>query len=153
MKVSGSASNSPVNASARVVLVLGSIVFLAAVSPAGGVGRADRIPPKFSGLESAVTCIPGPIGGNRTTSYHLSWTAATDNVTPSRRIVYEVYQATVRGGQNLSFRTYRTRPGVTSFNTPQLTVNETFYFVVRARDLAGNRDSNTVEREGQNLCV
>ena len=100
-----------------------------------------------------MTCIPGPIGGDRTTSYHLSWTAATDDVTPSRRIVYEIYQATEPGGQNLSFRTYRTRPGATTFNTSQLTVNKTFYFVVRARDLAGNRDSNTIEREGQNLCV
>jgi hypothetical protein len=25
--------------------------------------------------------------------------------------------------------------------------------VVRARDKAGNEDSNTIEREGQNLCV
>ena len=67
--------------------------------------------------------------------------------------MYEVYQATVPGGENFSGRTYRSRPGVTTFNTPQLTADKTFYFVVRARDLAGNRDTNTVEREGQNLCV
>jgi hypothetical protein len=34
-----------------------------------------------------------------------------------------------------------------------LPTDVTFYFVVRARDQLGNRDSNTVEREGQNLCV
>ncbi len=135
----------------RVLLL--SVVVLLAVSPASAVTRTDRIPPAFSGLESAVTCIPGPVGGGRTTSYHLSWTAATDNVTPSRRIVYEVYRATVPGGEKFSRRTYRTRPGATTFNTPQLPTDKTFYFVVRARDLAGNRDTNTVERDGQNLCV
>jgi hypothetical protein len=36
---------------------------------------------------------------------------------------------------------------------PKLPSTETFYFVVRARDGAGNEDSNTVEREGLNLCV
>lgn len=135
--------------SARVMLILLSVVVL----PATAEARWDRIPPKFSGLESAVTCIPGPVGGDRTTSYHLSWAAATDNVTPSRRIVYEIYQATVPGGENFSIRTYRSRSGARSFDTPQLPTDKTFYFVVRARDLAGNIDSNTVERQGQNLCV
>jgi hypothetical protein len=44
-------------------------------------------------------------------------------------------------------------PGATSFVTPPLPADKAAYFVVRARDKAGNRDSNTVEREGQNLCV
>ena len=34
-----------------------------------------------------------------------------------------------------------------------LPADETFYFVVRARDRAGNRDSNPVERQGVNMCV
>jgi len=34
-----------------------------------------------------------------------------------------------------------------------LPVKETFYFVVRAVDRAGNVDSNPVEQQGQNLCV
>ncbi len=32
-----------------------------------GAGR-DRVPPTFAGLKSAVTCIPGPVGGDRTSS-------------------------------------------------------------------------------------
>jgi hypothetical protein len=112
----------------------------------------DRTPPKFAGLKSATTCIPGPIGGGRTTSYHLSWDRATDDVTLSSEIVYDVYQATTPGGEDFSVPTYRTPPGATSFDTPQLPTDETFYFVVRARDQAGNRDSNTVERQGVNLC-
>jgi hypothetical protein len=115
--------------------------------------RKDQTPPTFAGLKSATTCIPGPIGPERTSSYHLSWEAATDNVTPSSKIIYNVYQASMAGGENFSQPTYTTAAGVTSFDTPQLSSIKTFYFVVRARDQAGNEDSNTVERQGQNLCV
>lgn len=118
----------------------------------GLVVDGDRNPPTFTGLESATTCIPGPIGPGRTGSYHLSWDPATDDVTPSNEIVYDIYQATTSGGQNFSMPTYITSPGATSFDTPQLPAEDTFYFVVRARDQAGNEDSNTVERQGQNLC-
>ena len=31
----------------------------------------DRKPPIFAGIKSATTCIPGPIGPGRTSSYHL----------------------------------------------------------------------------------
>jgi hypothetical protein len=113
----------------------------------------DQIPPTFAGLKSATTCIPGPIGEGRTGSYHLSWEAATDNVTPSNKIVYNIFQATTAGGEDFSQPTYTTTPGATSFDTPQLSSVKTFYFVVRARDQAGNEDSNKVEREGQNLCL
>jgi hypothetical protein len=113
----------------------------------------DTIPPTFAGLKSATTCIPGPVGGGRTTSYHLSWDPATDNRTPSRKIVYDVYQATAPGGEDFSVPTYTTAAGATSFDTPPLPTDKAFYFVVRARDRAGNSDSNKVERQGQNLCV
>ena len=118
-------------------------------SPAEAQGKAHIT---FAGLKAATTCIPGPIGAGRTSSYHLSWEPATKkNKHP--RFVYEVYQATVRGGENFSTPTYATAPGVTSFDTPQLPTEDTFYFVVRARDRAGNEDSNIVEQEGQNLCL
>jgi hypothetical protein len=68
-------------------------------------------------------------------------------------MVYDVYQATAPGGEDFSAPTYSTPAGATSFDTPPLTTDKSFYFVVRARDQAGNRDSNTVERQGQNLCV
>jgi hypothetical protein len=130
-----------------------SAAFLLVIGPAAEAKKTDQIPPTFAGLESATTCIPGPIGGGRTTSYHLSWDPATDNVTPSRRIVYDIYQATTSGGEDFSTPTYTAPAGATSFDTPQLATDQSFYFVVRARDRAGNRDSNKVERQGQNLCV
>ena len=135
---------------ALVVLVVA--VFLVA-SPTAGAKRRDRTPPTFAGLKSATTCVPGPIGGGRTTSYTLRWDAATDNVSPSSTIVYLVYQANAPGSEDSSTPTYPTAAGVTSFATPPLPADKAVYFVVRARDRAGNIDSNTVEREGQNLCV
>ncbi len=137
----------------RLLLLLLAAVVSLVISPPAEAKRADNTPPSFAGLKSATTCIPGPIGGGRTASYNLSWDPATDNVSPSRRIVYDIYQANTSGGEDFSTPTYTTSAGATSFTTPPLTTNSYFYFVVRARDQAGNSDSNTVEREGQNLCV
>ena len=148
--MSGSSSSKPRRR--RSAAVVGVALLLVVVAPAQA-RRKDNIPPTFAGLKSATTCIPGPIGEGRTSSYHLSWDAATDNVTPSSKIVYNVYQANKAGGEDFSQPTYTTAPGVTSFDTPQLSSSKTFYFVVRARDQAGNEDSNKVERQGQNLCV
>jgi hypothetical protein len=142
---------SPPGAAALLLLLVGVVALLA--GPPALAKRRDTTPPTFAGLKSATTCIPGPIGGGRTTSYHLTWDPATDNRTPSSQIVYDVYQATTPGGEGFSAPTYSTPAGATSFDTPPLPTDKTFYFVVRARDKAGNRDSNKVERQGQNLCV
>jgi len=112
----------------------------------------DRKAPTFAGLKSATTCIAGPTGG-QTTTYQLSWEAATDDVTPSAMIAYDVYQATKSRDEDFSSPTYTVRHGATTFTTPPLPADQTFYFVVRARDRAGNSDANRVEREGVNLCV
>src|SRR5467141_1992217 len=114
----------PAAPAVRPLLLLGAVVLLV-ISPPAEALRKDGIPPIFDGLKSATTCIPGPIYEGRTTSYHLSWDPPTDT-TPA---------------------------GATSFDTPLLPADKTFYFVVRARDQAGNSDSNTVERQGVNLCV
>jgi hypothetical protein len=150
--MSRSSSSKPRRRRSLAVVSLVGIAVLLVGAPAQA-RRKDQTPPTFAGLKSATTCIPGPIGPERTSSYHLSWEAATDNVTPSSKIIYNVYQATTAGGENFSQPTYTTAAGVTSFDTPQLSSVKTFYFVVRARDQAGNEDSNTVERQGQNLCV
>ena len=135
------------------LLVIGPLVVLLLTLAVPAQAR-DRTPPKFEGLKSATTCIPGPVGGQEIqTSYHLEWVAATDDLTPSSQIVYRVYQATEPGGENFATPTYTTPPGATSFNTPKLSSRKTLYFVVRARDRAGNEDKNTVERQGVNLCV
>src|SRR5436305_1980547 len=142
-------------------LISSVMVFTAALVTTSGCAliagteakRNDVTPPTFAGLQSATTCIPGPIGGGRTTSYHLSWKRASDNVTRPRKIVYDVYQATAPGDEDFSTPTYTTAAGATTFDTPPLPTETSFYFVVRARDTAGNEDANTVERQGQNLCL
>jgi CARDB protein len=113
----------------------------------------DPTPPVFAGLEAATTCLPGPAGTGRKSSYHLRWHAATDNLTPSSRIVYDVYQTTMPRGEDFSAPTYTTGAGATTFSTPPLPEENAYSFVVRARDRAGNRDRNRVERLGENLCL
>src|SRR5438034_8758836 len=142
----------------RSVVTLGllpllTVGVLLVISAPAEAKRADETPPTFAGLKSATTCIPGPIGGGRTAAYDLKWDAAMDDVSPSKKIVYDVYQANTSGGEDFTNPNYTTSAGATSFRTPPLPTDRDFYFVVRARDKAGNSDSNKVEREGQNLCV
>jgi hypothetical protein len=85
--------------------------------------------------------------------YRLAWDPAEDDVTPASAIVYDVYQATQSGAEDFTAPTYTTTAGATSFTTPSLPGNQSQYFVVRARDAAGNRDGNLVERQGVNVCV
>lgn len=155
MSLCGFTSESGLRRSAEVrsgLVLLVVAVFLVA-SPTAGAKRRDHTPPTFAGLKSATTCVPGPIGGGRTTSYTLRWDAASDKVSPSGTIVYLVYQANAPGSEDFSTPTYTTAAGATSFATPPLPADKPVYFVVRAQDQAGNIDRNTVERQGQNLCV
>ena len=152
MSAARSARNLP-RAQRAMALVFVGTVLPWMISPPVEAERRDRKPPAFAGLESATTCIPGPIGSGTSASYHLTWEPATDKVSPSSAIVYEIYQANKSGGEDFSTPTYTTAPGATSFATPPVPTDAQFYFVVRARDQAGNSDGNKVEREGQNLCV
>jgi CARDB len=114
----------------------------------------DVTPPRFSGLERATTCVPGPVGGTtRYTPYHLVWQPANDDGTPAGEIVYDIYATQTAGGEDFSMPTYTSAPGTTSFSTPPLPDNVPHYFVVRAVDKAANHDGNRVERLGENLCV
>ncbi len=150
--MSASSSSQPRRRSTAASVSLLSVVVIAMLVISSPAEAKKKGHVRFAGLKAATTCIGGPTGGGRTSSYHLSWEPATEkNKHPL--FVYEVYQATTPGGENFSTPTYTTAPGVTSFDTPKLPTEHTFYFVVRARDQAGNEDSNTVEREGQNLCV
>jgi hypothetical protein len=120
---------------------------------AGTVVVGDITPPRFAGLDRATTCIPGPSGVVRSSPYDLTWEPATDNVTRSAHIVYDIYAAQQPGGEDFATPTYTTSAGATSFTTPPLPDDVGHFFVVRARDAAGNEDENTVERPGRNLCV
>jgi len=97
----------------------------------------DTTPPTFAGANSLT--LPS------STSRMVSWSAATDNVTASSSIVYLVYRATASGGENYATPTATTAAGATSYTDSGLTAGTKYYYVVRAKDLAGNIDANTVE--------
>lgn len=99
----------------------------------------DTTPPVFAGLQTAV--------GVSGTSVLLSWDPATDDNSLPQAIEYDVYVSTTSGGQNFGAAPYATSPpGATVLAVGGLSPNVTYFFVVRARDEADNRDSNTVER-------
>ena len=112
--------------------------------------------PSFAGLVSAVrTCapfqpaiIPMPIPEGNVT---LSWQAATDPNTPSSQIVYEIFYSATSGGENYSDPSWTTGPGATHF-TVALKGFASAFFVVRARDTAGNEDQNTIQRMAVTDC-
>jgi hypothetical protein len=98
----------------------------------------DTTPPTFAGLTS--------ITGVTATSVQLDWMPATDPQTPTAQIVYDVFQSTTQGGEVFTMPPAATStPGATSITLSNLQPSSTLYWVVRARDLAGNEDTNTVE--------
>lgn len=103
----------------------------------------DTIPPVFGGLVSATAI--------SSTGILLSWNPATDNVTPSSKIIYYIFMSKTSGGENLSVPVAFTNPGDTSATITGLNKNTTYYFIVRASDEAGNLDSNTVEKSATTL--
>ena len=113
--------------------------------------------PTFAGLISAITCpSPGPVVADllpRPNDYRLTWNAATDPVTPSAQIVYDIFVATMPGGEDYANPTWTTSPGATTFVTPNVPRAGALYFVVRARNAAGREDANTVERQGVVQCA
>jgi hypothetical protein len=123
-------------------------------SPAGNSTGPQTTGPTFAGLVSATAC--GALTTQilpRGNSYVLTWLAATDPVTPSSGIVYDIYMAPTAAGEDYSSPTWTTSPGVTSYTTPFVTFAGPHYFVVRARDAAGLHDDNTVALPGLDGCA
>jgi hypothetical protein len=125
---------------------IGSFTFHVHARPPGG----DTKPPVFAGLQSASQCFGGAARPGETHSVGLAWKAASDDVTPSSEIRYDIYMAARPGREDFSEPDWTTR-GKTSFTTPSLPAGR--YFVVRARDGAGNEDRNTVEHQAENPCL
>ncbi len=105
---------------------------------------ADPIPPMFAGI-SDITSITQ-------TSMVLSWSPATDNVTPQNKIQYLIYMATTPGGQNFLVPSFTTSLGATSYMVAGLNPNTTYYYVVLAMDEVGNRSTTIVEAAGTTLA-
>ncbi|HEY2367534.1 MAG TPA: fibronectin type III domain-containing protein, partial [Polyangiaceae bacterium] len=97
----------------------------------------DATTPTFSGAASAVTKSPGSVA--------LAWPAASDDVSQSSAISYLVYASTTSGGEDFQSPDVVTVAGATSATSSDLGGDTLYYFVVRAKDQAGNIDANTIE--------
>ncbi len=104
------------------------------------IERSDRTPegvsPVFKGATQAIA---------RADSIKIYWAPATDNVTEQANMLYDVYESTKKGGEDFSKPTYTTEAAAITYTAKSLAPNTRYYYVVRARDVAGNSDSNTVE--------
>jgi len=133
-----------------LVVLVGTVgTFSFHVTPPGG----DVTAPRFAGLTRATACTPGAQRPGQKTPALLAWTAARDNRTARSRLVYDIYMSATPGGEDFLSPSWTTTPGVTGFRTPGLAAHTTAYFVVRARDRAGNEDGNTVERALTDPCL
>jgi hypothetical protein len=105
----------------------------------------DTTPPTFAGSSA-------PIVDPAARTAIFTWAAASDDQTPAAQIVYDIFEATTPGGESYAGKPRATTaPGVTGVTLTELTPDATLYWVVRARDLGGNRDANTVESSGTTL--
>lgn len=98
---------------------------------------ADTTAPTFAGATGATA--------DSSSAITISWSTASDDTTASGSIVYDIYQATTSGGQSYTTATATSVAGATSHQITGLSASTAYYFVVRARDAAGNRDTNTTE--------
>ncbi len=96
----------------------------------------DTTPPTFGGATAAVA--------TGATAVTVSWSAASDNVTPSSGILYRIWQSTSSPVDTSGYPTYASPLGATLFAATLVASNSVYYFVVRAVDAAGNADNNTV---------
>jgi hypothetical protein len=97
----------------------------------------DTTRPTFAGASTAVTKSPG--------SVTITWPAASDDVSQPAAISYSVFASSKSGGEDFQSPDVVTVAGATSATVTDLGGDTLYYFVVRARDQAGNVDTNTTE--------
>jgi hypothetical protein len=95
---------------------------------------ADTTPPTFAGLTSATTAGSGAIA--------LAWGPAMDTQTPADAMTYLVFMSSSPGAENFATPVAVSDPGVTTITIEHLAgATQLRYFVVLARDAAGNLSS------------
>ncbi|MCX7944673.1 MAG: fibronectin type III domain-containing protein [Deltaproteobacteria bacterium] len=108
----------------------------------GDVGQdvqtGDNIPPQFGGLNSVISNFPD--------SVKLSWSAAKDNVTPENKITYIICVSEKEKECVDNFSERYSVVGTLSYQVTSLIEGKRYFFVVRAKDEAGNVDANTIEK-------
>ena len=122
---------------------------------AGMIEVADRTPPSLRRLRVCGDLHPRPFRRSHAAEQlpaHLVSGRRLRHAADA--LEYDVDVANAPGGEDFSAPTYKDhRCGRDGILTPQLPDDRAYYFVVRARDQAGNEDRGTVERRGTNLCL
>ncbi len=105
----------------------------------GKTSPADVDVPTYAGTTGILTA--DRLGGN--TSAALTWSAATDNQTSGANMKYNIYVSNAMGTV-FAGSPVQTFTGVTSGTVNGLSSTEVLYVGVRAEDVAGNEETNTV---------
>ena len=80
----------------------------------------------------------------------LFWLPASDNVTHPENIVYDVYSSLTQHREDFNKPPRATSaPGAASIAIQEVNAATSYFYVVRARDVAGNSDQNNVEGHAQ----
>lgn len=110
-----------------------------AQSPTGTAKTSsDATPPTFAGTPTFSASTTINLNTGLRNSVTVSWTAATDNVTPQNEIYYEICVGT--GASCGTFvASATTNPGVTTRTFTNLPLDVRYYYTIRAVDAAGNR--------------
>lgn len=99
---------------------------------------ADTVPPTFAGC-GALTNV-----GSRTAM--LTWVPAADDHSTSSAITYEIYSGKAAGMQDFLAAPLAKVKAASSIALQDLQPGKPQFFVCRARDAAGNVDTNKVEK-------
>src|SRR5262249_5136093 len=96
----------------------------------------DTTPPTFDG-SSVAAALDTP----STSAVKITWSQASDDQLAPNQIIYDVYQSSTPGGEDFSATPAAEVVGVTEAIV-NLTSRTTAYWIVRAKDSAGNDDGN-----------
>ena len=96
---------------------------------------SDTTPPIFAGLKS--------VHSDGLTRAVLSWNKASDETSPESNIIYLIWAGGQPNVPTDGLPSYVAPPRVTSFEVANLPAFQPTYFVVRAKDSAGNLDGNS----------
>ena len=107
-----------------------------------GTPTADQAAPTFGGVKTA------DAGGSGAIT--LKWDTAKDDLSAPGALSYLVYMSDAAGTEEFTRPVLVTPPGATSATVPRLgPASKARFFVVRARDAAGNVDTNAIEKSAQ----
>jgi hypothetical protein len=109
----------------------------------------------LTGITSGGTTVTTPFGTGvsgativsavATFSATVSWSPGSDDQDPASALVYDVFISTMSGCYNFGAPDFTSAPGATSATLTNLQLGRSHFFVVRARDTAGNQDLNANE--------